>query len=60
MNAVRDWQGKIIGFRCFECGSVSGSMWGTVCNSCRAKHDEAESLRNEIRLLRNEISKLKP
>ena len=58
-NAVTNWQGKIIGYRCFECGAVVNSMWGTTCNSCRSKHEEAEKTRNEIRLLREEIAKLK-
>lgn len=58
-NKVKDWHGKTIGFRCFECGAVVGSMWGNICNSCRSKHDEAEKTRAEIRLLREEIAKLK-
>ncbi len=59
MNTVRDWTGKVIGFRCFECGKISNAMWVNTCNQCRAKHDEAEKLRNEIRLLREEVAKIK-
>jgi uncharacterized OB-fold protein len=58
-NAVTDWREKVIGYRCFECGAVVQSMWRTTCNNCRAKHNEAEKTRNEIRLLREEIAKLK-
>ncbi len=35
-NDVRDSGGKVIGFHCIECGQVKISMWGRVCNSCRA------------------------
>ena len=35
-NAIRDWQGEIIGYRCHDCGQVFQSMWGCICNQCRA------------------------
>lgn len=54
-NSVRNWQGQIIGFRCFECGQVKGQMWGNTCNECRAKQEEAEKLRHEIRKLTEQI-----
>ena len=28
---------KIVGFRCSECGDISGSMFGDTCNGCREK-----------------------
>ncbi len=59
MNTIRNSSGEVIGFRCFECGRIAHAMWGNTCNQCRAKHDEAEKLRNEIRLLREEVANIK-
>lgn len=28
-NSVKDAHGNVIGFRCFRCGGVFQSMWGT-------------------------------
>lgn len=42
-GAVYDQGGKIIGFRCSECGHVKDSMFGDICNGCRAaerRHQE--------------------
>ena len=58
-NAVRDWRGNIIGYRCWECGEIKQSMWGTTCNSCRNKHEEASKLRDEIAELRKAVEGLK-
>lgn len=33
--SVRDWRGRVIGYRCIDCGGVFPSMWGNVCNKCR-------------------------
>lgn len=36
-ETIRDWQGKIIGFRCSICDEIKTKMWGNICNLCRAK-----------------------
>jgi hypothetical protein len=58
-NAVKNWQGKVIGYRCFRCGDIVGSMWGNICNKCRDNDDKQEEMMHEIRLLRKELSKYK-
>lgn len=35
-NAVYNGYGEIIGYRCRQCGDVVLSMWGAICNGCRA------------------------
>ena len=50
---------KCVGYRCFTCGDVRQSMWGTTCNSCRAKAEDGEKLRAEIRKLTETVAKLK-
>lgn len=39
---------ELIGFRCFRCGSIYQSGWGTICNQCRNSDDENNKLRSEI------------
>ena len=56
-NAVYE-MGRIVGYRCFNCGSVCQSMWGETCNECRTKADENKKLLNEVIALRNEITKI--
>lgn len=34
-NEVRNGWGRLVGFRCFECGGIFEKMWGEVCNGCR-------------------------
>jgi uncharacterized OB-fold protein len=58
-NSVKDAYGEVIGFRCWTCGNVFESMWGETCNRCRAKKDETQKLRAEIRSLTEAIQNLK-
>lgn len=42
-NTVYNSTGKVIGFRCTQCGEIFQSMWGCTCNGCREanrKHNE--------------------
>jgi len=57
-NEVKNWQGKVIGFKCFQCGNVYDQMWDTTCNSCRNRNDENSKLRSEISKLTDAINKL--
>ena len=59
-NSVRDWQGNVIGFRCFTCGEIYQSGWGNHCNGCRNKADENARLRAEISKLTEAIKQLTP
>ena len=36
-NALRDSTGRVLGYRCSECGHSYQSMWGNICNGCREK-----------------------
>lgn len=58
-NDVRDCYGRLIGFRCRQCGYVKDRMWGTTCNDCRASNEQNEKLIEEIRSLKVVISELK-
>lgn len=57
-NSVKDYQGKIIGFRCIRCGNVKSSMWGETCNECRSILDENRKLREEISRLTATINNI--
>lgn len=48
---------KCVGFRCFNCGGVYQSMWGSTCNKCRNENDKHEALIAEIKMLRETIAK---
>jgi len=48
-NEVKDWQGKTIGFRCWECGDIVQSMWGETCNKCREKERRHKELIETIK-----------
>lgn len=50
-NSITNWQGEIVGFRCWRCGGVFQSMWGETCNGCRHQDEENKKLRAEIRRL---------
>lgn len=50
---------ECIGYRCFTCGDIFQSMWGTTCNRCRHQDDENAKLRKEIRDLKEAIQKVK-
>jgi hypothetical protein len=58
-NSVRNYRGDILGYECWTCGKVSQSMWGETCNECRNKEKQSNSLVEEVRKLREEISNLK-
>lgn len=47
---------ELIGFRCFTCGNVCSSMWGTKCNGCREKERQHDELMLEMKKLREAIS----
>ena len=57
-NDVRNYRGEVIGFRCFQCGEVKDRMWGTTCNACRSKADDAAKLRADIAKLTETVAKL--
>ena len=59
MNNTVYYDGKCVGYRCFTCGDIRQSMWGTKCNVCRAKSDDADKLRVEIRRLTESLEQLK-
>jgi len=44
MNNSVKYGSELIGFRCFTCGNIFQSMWGTKCNGCR----EADRKHNEL------------
>jgi len=48
-NSIRNWQGKTIGFKCSECGSIVSFMWGDVCNSCREVERRHQELLKAIK-----------
>lgn len=53
-NSVQNAYGKVIGYRCHECGEVFQSMWGCICNGCVAKerrHQEALEALEALRQL---------
>ncbi len=54
-NSVTDGWGKVIGYRCLQCGDVVQSMWGTTCNSCRKDNDKHEELIKEIQDLKKQL-----
>jgi hypothetical protein len=46
-TAVLDSNGRVVGYRCYECSEVFDSLWDDTCNGCRAKerrHQEALSI----------------
>lgn len=57
-NSVKNGYGEIIGFRCHRCGGIFQSMWGETCNMCRYQDSENKKLREEIKKLRETLSKL--
>ena len=59
MNSIYDSNGRVAGFKCFECGKIVSTMWGEICNLCRAKQERHNETINEIKKLRQEITKLK-
>jgi len=54
-NSIKDWQGNIRGFRCFQCGGVFDRMWGTTCNSCIEQNDVNQEM---IKLKKREVEAL--
>lgn len=54
-NTVRDYRGRVVGFRCFSCGEIYPSMWGTTCNKCSEEEKRHSQLIDEITKLRKEL-----
>ena len=52
-NDVKNYKGKVIGFRCSQCGEIKDRMWGTICNSCRSKEDLKAKIDELTNLLKN-------
>lgn len=50
-NAVRDWQGRTIGFRCWTCQKIAPSMWGETCNQCREDERRHQEMLAAIRVV---------
>lgn len=48
-GAVYDSNDKTIGYRCSECGKVYSSMWGDVCDKCRAEERRHQELIKAIK-----------
>ena len=42
--SVKDWRGRVTGYRCIDCGGIFPSMWGNVCNGCRDKERRHQEL----------------
>lgn len=40
---------RLEGFRCFTCGDIVNSMWGTTCNRCRNKERKHKELLEAIK-----------
>ena len=57
-NAVRNYRGEIVGFRCFVCGEVKDRMWGPTCNACRERQDNQKKLLAEIANLQSTVALL--
>jgi predicted nucleic acid-binding Zn-ribbon protein len=47
--SVKDWRGRIIGYRCIDCGGVFSSMWDNICNGCRESERRHQELVAAIR-----------
>ena len=43
-NDVKNWQGKLVGFRCTNCGDIYDSGWGNTCNKCRTEERRHKEL----------------
>jgi hypothetical protein len=48
-NAVRSAEGRLIGFRCFQCNRVVQQMWDTTCNRCREENRKHKELIEAIK-----------
>lgn len=57
-NSVKNGYGEIVGFRCWTCGGVFQSMWGTTCNMCRERKDGLEAQLTEMRKANETLSML--
>lgn len=54
-NAIYDYSGKVLGFRCDKCDEIKTKMWGSICNSCR----DRQSQNTQIKEFRTTITELK-
>ena len=52
-NSVQNAYGRIIGFRCHECGGVFEAMWGEVCNGCREKERRHREVLEALRAMQS-------
>jgi hypothetical protein len=44
MNNSIKVNGKVVGYRCYQCNDIVQSMWGTTCNSCRSQNEHNKKL----------------
>lgn len=48
-NSVKNYRGKVIGFKCSYCGLIKDKMWSNICNECRNKRDYSEKILNSFK-----------
>jgi len=53
-NEVRK-NGKVAGFRCYQCGKIYQQMWANTCNGCRRKNEQHDELISEIKSLKEQL-----
>ena len=46
---VRDWQGRIVAYLCFNCNEPQISMWGMYCNKCREEERRHKEILKAIK-----------
>ena len=57
-NSVYGKSGKVIGYRCSQCGRICKSMWGTRCNTCRKSNKDIEEVKDELRRIREKVGNI--
>lgn len=50
-NEIRDWQNKLVGFKCINCGIIYESGWGNNCNKCRNEERKHKEILQAIKTL---------
>lgn len=43
-NAVTNYNGEVVGYRCRVCSGVFDSMWSDTCNGCRDKERQHKEM----------------